>query len=270
MVLSFTVDVEMDLGSGPTHEGLDRGLPFILSLLKEHGVRGTFFINGLSLSYLRAKGLLDEIVSGGHEVASHGSRHVDYRRISEEEALKELLSFKEELERVTGTEVVGFRAPQFRIDVRLIKLLKEAGFKYDSSLPEAGCLSAASLLRKVKASKSVFYEASKYLKEFPVSCLPVVRIPHGLLWISKVGFSLYSFLFKLMKDREFSAVFYVHPYDLVGTRKESRVKFKGLLQKSFYRVNLSNPKALLSNLLKFWKGNGVSFVPLKELLVEGT
>jgi len=266
MIFSFTVDVEMDLGSGHTHEGIDFGLPFILSLLKEYDIKGTFFVNGLSLNYLITKGLFDRIVSDGHEIASHGNRHIDYRTIPEEEALKELFCFKKKLEKIAGMEIIGFRAPQFRMNIKLIKLLREAGFKYDSSLPEAGCFSAASLLRNVRTSKDLLEETTKYVIEFPVSCLPVVKIPHGLLWISKIGFRLYSFFFKWMKNKKSPVVFYVHPYDLVGTWKESNVRFNGLLQKGFYRMNVCSPGTLLSDLVSFWKENGVSFVPLKMLL----
>jgi len=266
MIFSFTVDVEMDLGSGHTHEGLDFGLPFILSLLKEYNIKGTFFVNGLSLDYLITKGLFDRIVSDGHEIASHGSRHIDYRLLPEEEAFEELLSFKEKLEKITGSEIVGFRAPQFRIDLKLIKLLRKAGFKYDSSLPEPGCFSAASLLRNVKTSEDSLEEVTKHIKEFPVSCLPVVRIPHGLLWISKAGFRFYKFFFKWMKNKETPVVFYVHPYDIMGSWRKSNAMFNGLLQKSFYKINICSPEALLSDLVSFWKEKGVSFVPLKLLL----
>ena len=266
MIFSFTVDVEMDLGSGRTHEGIDFGLPFILSLLKEYNIRGTFFVNGLSLDYLITKGLFDRIVFDGHEIASHGSRHIDYRLLPEEKAFGELLSFKERLEKITGNEVVGFRAPQFRIDLKLVKLLREAGFRYDSSLPEPGCFSAASLLRNVKTSEDSLVEVTKHIKEFTVSCLPVIRIPHGLLWISKIGFRSYSFFFRWMKKKRSPVIFYVHPYDLVGTRRESNAGFNGLLQKSFYKINICSPGALLSELVNFWKEKGVSFVPLKLLL----
>lgn len=266
MKLCFTVDVELDLGNGPSSYGIDKGLPFILSILKEYGIKGTFFINGLSIDRLKETKLIEKIIIDGHEIASHGYRHVDYRELPFDVARKELSYVKEALQSLTGKVVKGFRAPQFRVNDYLLNILCEVGYMYDSSVPEPKCISAASLLRGVKSSSHLLESTCPL--EFPITCLSTIPIPHGLLWVSKISFELYKKLFTNLVKRKKQINFYIHPFDIVASDAMGKKFLKGVLRKSFYLFNLESPRKLLENLILFWAETKVKFSTL-ETFLEG-
>jgi polysaccharide deacetylase family protein (PEP-CTERM system associated) len=91
----------------------------------------TFFVLGWLAE--RLPGLVREIAARGHEVASHGSSHRMCRPLTDAELRAELGGSKRLLEDITDAEVEGFRAPNFSVDDRVLALIREAGFRYDSS-----------------------------------------------------------------------------------------------------------------------------------------
>jgi len=82
---------------------------------------------------------MEDILSNGHEIACHGYFHTHFDRMSKDEIRKDLSMFKELFLKHFGFEVVGFRAPQLRINDLVIEILGELGFIYSSSVElEAG------------------------------------------------------------------------------------------------------------------------------------
>lgn len=114
---------------------LKQGMPRLLDLYDKYGVKATFFYTG------HIAKLYPEVVKmayeRGHEVGSHGLTHaVDqaFDVLSPEEQLSHLKQSKRILEDIIGDEVISFRAPAARVDKRFPEILKEAGFKVDSSV----------------------------------------------------------------------------------------------------------------------------------------
>ena len=73
----------------------------------------------------------------GHEVGSHGLTHEvsqAFDVLTPEEQLSHLRQSKQILEDLIGDEVISFRAPAARVDERFPLIMKEAGFKVDSSV----------------------------------------------------------------------------------------------------------------------------------------
>ena len=107
----------------------------VLSLLDDHGARGTFFILGWVAE--RHPDLVREIAGAGHEVASHGWLHRRVPEMAHEEFRRSVRHTKEVLEDVTGRPVFGYRAPSFSITPGhewALDVLIEEGYRYDSSL----------------------------------------------------------------------------------------------------------------------------------------
>lgn len=94
-------------------------------------IRATFFVLGWIAD--RCPGLIREIVARGHEVASHGVSHTLCNVLSTPKLEQELIDSKKRLEDIGGCPVVGFRAPSFSVDERLLAALHENGYRYDSS-----------------------------------------------------------------------------------------------------------------------------------------
>lgn len=131
MRIALTFDIERDCPSlFKTTEGIERGLPRILSLLNEYNITSTFFITG-DVAKLFPK--VVKQIAEGHEVASHGYHHRRLDHITEREEF-EIQRSKQLLESITKKEVVGFRAPRLLVCRELYPVLAKSGFRYDSSM----------------------------------------------------------------------------------------------------------------------------------------
>jgi len=111
------------------------GVPRLLELLRDYGVRATFFVPGATADHY--PGLLDAIVEGGHEVGHHGYLHeslVGADKATERAYLERGL---EALNRVAGVRPSGYRAPWWEATAQTRPLLAEYGFAYDSSFFDA-------------------------------------------------------------------------------------------------------------------------------------
>lgn len=107
----------------------------LLDLLAEAEVRATFYIVGaIARSHPR---LVRRIAAAGHEIGSHSWEHHRVVGFTPEAFRRDLRQSKDALEQVSGTAVVGFRAPTFSIlrsTAWAIDILAEEGFFYDSSI----------------------------------------------------------------------------------------------------------------------------------------
>lgn len=114
---------------------LEQGMPRLLDLYEKYGVKATFFYTGhIAQLYPQVVKMAYE---RGHEVGSHGLTHEvsqAFDVLTPEEQLSHLRQSKQILEDIIGDEVVSFRAPAARVDEHFPAILKEAGFRIDSSV----------------------------------------------------------------------------------------------------------------------------------------
>jgi polysaccharide deacetylase family protein (PEP-CTERM system associated) len=107
----------------------------MLDVLGEANVKATLFVLGKVARTF--PGLVKEIRAGGHEIASHGSAHVEIFRQSREAFATDIRESKDLLEQILGEAVRGYRAPDFSIvreTLWAFEVLAETGFEYDSSI----------------------------------------------------------------------------------------------------------------------------------------
>ena len=137
--VTFSVDVEElpGIAAGPRAEQLTARL---MDFLEERGIRGTFFIEGRLAR--RVPNLVRVVAMRGHEVASHGFRHVDLVDENPAGFATGMAETKARLEDLAGCAVTGFRAPRFSLvhESRwAVDMLSQLGFGYSSSvLPGRG------------------------------------------------------------------------------------------------------------------------------------
>lgn len=137
---ALTVDVE----DWP-QSSVDHALPIteravtntrrMLELFRECQVRGTFFVLGLLAE--KFPHVVQEIAAEGHEVGTHGYSHKPVFQIGPDAFADELIRSKGLLEDITGSEVSGYRAPDFSIteeSLWALDILAEHGMSYDSSI----------------------------------------------------------------------------------------------------------------------------------------
>ncbi|MGE5549087.1 MAG: polysaccharide deacetylase family protein [Bacteroidota bacterium] len=84
-------------------------LPRVLPILAAHKVRATFFLSGPWAK--RYPELVRMIMAGGHEIASHGTDHVNLSQYSDYEIRKNIGDAHRELSRLTGNKVAYFFRP---------------------------------------------------------------------------------------------------------------------------------------------------------------
>lgn len=111
------------------------GVPRILNILKETGIKSTFFVPGYTAR--RYPEQIKMIASDGHEIGHHGYLHEQLAGASPEEELDYLKRGFEALKEVVGVEPKGYRAPLWEMNWHTPEILGNAGFLYDSSLMDA-------------------------------------------------------------------------------------------------------------------------------------
>jgi polysaccharide deacetylase family protein (PEP-CTERM system associated) len=133
--VTFTVDVEdhrPDPSWTPRYPDITRAL---LDWFDARGITGTFFVVG-ELA-LESPALVTEIAARGHELALHNWRHEPLTQIDPKRFRQWVRRGKATIEDLTGSEVIGFRAPTGSLvpeSVWCIDVLGEEGYLYDSSV----------------------------------------------------------------------------------------------------------------------------------------
>lgn len=218
---SITVDVESDWGgrASPGYRGVEGcrySIPRVLDLFDRFGVRSTFFVSSEVTGAIASE--LREITLRGHEIASHGWRHLRYDRLAIANLDEELQASKKTLEDVTGLAVSGFRSPQFAPHSDLFPALARAGYKYDSSL----------VASRIPGRYDNPIDSRPFWKdgilEVPIGRLPFTPLPSGLLWLNLIRTAVP--LDWLPYPYKQLVVFYFHPFDLYPAKYTAQFDWK--------------------------------------------
>ncbi|MCI5158850.1 MAG: hypothetical protein D3906_10515 [Candidatus Electrothrix sp. AUS1_2] len=81
--------------------------------------------------------MIAEIVAAGHEIACHGSRHVQLDKLSPQQFRADLRENLRALQDAGATAIHGFRVPTFSLTAKTAwahEVLAELGFTYSSSI----------------------------------------------------------------------------------------------------------------------------------------
>jgi peptidoglycan/xylan/chitin deacetylase (PgdA/CDA1 family) len=108
------------------------GVPRILALLARYGVKASFYVPAVAaLTYPDEQ---RQVVAEGHEIGIHGWIH-ELNSVLPYEAERELmLRAADTLERITGARPVGLRTPSWDFSPHTLRIEREMGLLYDSSL----------------------------------------------------------------------------------------------------------------------------------------
>ncbi len=250
----FSIDVD----SVKTHlrgygieDGIDRGEEFQLAipralslfksaLFKSKNIKATFFL--IAENAAKYPDIVAQIIRDGHEVASHSLTHTIPFNISDREVYKkELVQSKEVLEKLTGSAVVGFRAPSWDMDRKLYDLLREANYQYDASIypspllyllryrlskgPQFAPISFWKLLTQNPNPHQIDTKAGK-LVEIPLATSAIFRIPYYHTFSYLLPPTLFHLLGELtsLSRSVISYAFHAVDFlDLVGDKLDPRL-----------------------------------------------
>ena len=114
--------------------GVDRETEVLLEHLDELAIKATFFFPGLAVK--KSPRLINMIISGGHELASHGWIHKPIQELGEEKFRQDIIRSKRTLEDLSGSPVSIYKAPIWSITENTMwafDVLADEGIKIDHS-----------------------------------------------------------------------------------------------------------------------------------------
>lgn len=227
---------------------VERNVDRILALLDTQDTHATFFTLGWIAE--RYPALIQRIVAGGHELASHGFGHERVSDLSEAELFSDVHRAKALLEDIGGVRVQGYRAPSFSIgagNLWALDTLERAGYRYSSSIypiqhDHYGMPDAPRFA----------YQVRENLMEIPPTTLRIFQrnLPSsGGGYFRLFPYPLSRWMLRRVNHKDRSpAVFYFHPWEIDTDQPEVR----GIGFKTRFRhyVNIGRMEQRLKNLLQ--------------------
>lgn len=206
------------------------GTTIILDLLQQHQVRATFFCT--ATFGLNAPELLERMIAEGHEVASHGYYHSDFKP-------EHLLASKKTLEEITGKKVTGYRmARMMPVDEQEIA---KAGYIYNTSLNPTYLPG-----RYNNFSKPRTWFKKQGVIQIPASVTPLIRFPLFWLAFHNLPVWIYKRLSKWTYTNDNYLNLYFHPWEFTDLNDPKRFNFPGYVSRNSGDAMTARLGALIS------------------------
>ena len=226
---------------------VERNVERILALLETQNAKATFFTLGWVAE--RYPALVRRIVSGGHELASHGYGHERVSDLDVAAFEADIGRAKNILEDIGGVAVHGYRAPSFSIgagNLWAFDSLARAGYRYSSSI------------YPIRHDHYGMPDAPRFahrrangLLEIPVTTLRVFErnLPSsGGGYFRLLPYSLSRWMLRRVNDADCQpAIFYFHPWEI----DPGQPRIAGIDWKTRFRhyVNIGRMEGRLRSLL---------------------
>jgi polysaccharide deacetylase family protein (PEP-CTERM system associated) len=200
---------------GALEARIERNAHGLLDILSEAGARSTFFVLGWVAR--RYPALVRRIVAEGNEVASHTDLHHRLNLLPGDRVARDLADARDAIEQVTGSRVLGIRAPNFSISDAVLDHLAEAGYWYDSSYFAFEAHDRYGRISTPIGPDEPVSEVRPGLLELPMTCLRIG--PASLPWAGGAYFRLIPYpIFRRGVEAKLRAtswfMFYLHPWEL--------------------------------------------------------
>lgn len=118
-VLDVRPKVSLTFDDGPNEEFT----PQVLDILKEYGIKGTFFVVGRYVDLYPE--MAQRIVDEGHTIANHSYDHPDFSTISDQEVRQQIDLTQVSIEAATGVTASLYRMPYGSGGERVFRLIPE-------------------------------------------------------------------------------------------------------------------------------------------------
>ena len=233
----------------------------VLDILEEFNVKATFFVLGWVAE--KFPGLIKEIHSLGHEIASHGYNHQLIYEQGRFLFREDIRKSKKILEEITQSEIIGYRAPSCSITDKslwALDILAEEGFKYDSSILPAshfryGIPQAKRFIHKIDLS------GNSSIVEFPLSAVRMFGTNFAICgggYLRLYPLSLVKWGVNRLNREGYQAMVYFHPWEI--DMEQPRIPLRGKAKFKHY-VNLATHADKLKRLF-----SELEFAPINKVL----
>ena len=270
----FTMDFENFSDTGCVKESgfqvcdeLLDGFDEYISLLEKHDIRATVF--AVYNAAIEAEEKLKKCISKGHRLALHGYDHTAPIFIKKDDFKDKISYAKQKLEKLFDTEIYGYRAPFFSLDNEHFKLIRDLGFRYDSSHIEFKNrvhsadmdISSFENVHTNIYRKGGFYEFGlpcykSFAFNYPISGGGYVRLSH---W----GFV--KTLIKLYIQKNDYYVFYIHPFEL-SKKRAPKIKNLKSYDKYYIKNGIFTYKNKIEKIIKLLKKSGYEFITFEDFI----
>jgi polysaccharide deacetylase family protein (PEP-CTERM system associated) len=227
---------------------VEQNVDRILELLAASGIHATFFTLGWIAE--RHAQMVQRIVAGGHELASHGYAHDRASALEPPAFLADVVLAKAVLEDIAGEEVKGYRAPSFSIgedNAWAYDCLARAGYRYSSSVYPIRHDHYGS-----PSGSRFAHMAGTGVLEIPIATARLLHtnVPAGGGgYFRLLPYPVSRWLIRRVNSRdEEPAIFYFHPWEI----DPDQPRVEGLDARSRFRhyVNLDRTMERLRMLLR--------------------
>ncbi|KRE97053.1 hypothetical protein ASG89_29765 [Paenibacillus sp. Soil766] len=223
----------------------------LLQMCSDAGCKATFFTLGcIGEDY---PDIVKAIAREGHDVASHGYAHELAYKQTREEFREDVQKSVDILENLTGTKVLGYRAPSWSIvesNLHYLEVLEEMGIVYDASIFPVKTFLYGIPTAKKEIHKPIVNGRELNLYEVPMSVMRVAG--------RNVGYSG-GFYFRFFPEfiirkaiqsanrQGKSSIVYLHPREIDSKEHKLDLPSK---EHFIHYYNIKGTKAKLANMLE--------------------
>jgi polysaccharide deacetylase family protein (PEP-CTERM system associated) len=242
---------------------VERNTENILDILSQCKVKATFFVLGWIAK--RSKRLIQAIHAEGHEIASHGHKHIINPQLDNKQILEDLILSKRLLEDIVGIEIIGYRAPSFSVNDNIIEIIAKAGYLYDSSLNTFSLHDRYGSLQLYDYDKPFDFIKTHYgtIMEIPVSNIKFNKyfIPwSGGGYFRIIPFPVFCWGVNVILEKVGIYTMYLHSWEI--DNEQPRLKNLRLQHRLRHYINLKNTRDNLYSFLN--KFSNYNFITCKE------
>jgi hypothetical protein len=225
-------------------EGTNR----ILSLLKNNGIKATFYCTA---NYANNKpDVINQIIAEGHEVASHGYYHSDFK-------VEHLKQSKDALEQLTGQPVTGYRmARMMPVDE---KEIFKAGYQYNSSINPTFLPGRYNNFGK---PRRWFYQDG--VLQLPSSVSPVIRFPLFWLTFHNLPLCIIKWLAHITYKKDGYLNLYFHPWEFTNLNQPQRFGFPKYVMKNTGKIFARR----IEIFIHWAQSRGYEFCPTRDFVAQ--
>lgn len=256
--LCFDIDdlaygLYMKCGSAhPTEFLVEKETYGLLEFLNELQIKATMFVPGYVAEQFPT--LVREMDRAGHEIGSHGHRHMDAGSLKRDEFRQEIVSGKTIIEDIISKEVILYKDPCWGITPQTpwaYDELIKAGYKTDNTAQPA-------LLKALGKSPR---QMLPFIYKDALTVIPVTSITlfgktmpfNGGFFCAYIPISIQANYYNKLNSQGIPFNYFCHPFEVSPKESNRRVWSRGSVRAAFYGIYFGKYRHYISTLATHFK-----------------